>query len=136
MRLAARSPGRSQKDLFEALGESSGSRQKAVVDEVLFRHAFIRRERRGRSWLVSVTEAGYAYLGLEAPKGRGVGGSLHQRLVERVAADFRRNGFDCVRIECPVGPMAKRVDVVAIGPRRVGIEVGISSADQEVRNLT
>lgn len=76
LRLAARTPGRSQKELFEALGITSGSKRNAVVEEVLFRHAFVRRGRHGRSWLITLTEAGYDYLGMEAPKGRGVGGSL------------------------------------------------------------
>ena len=132
----SKTPGRNQKELFTALGIDSGATQTRVIHALDFRYGFISRERRGRSYAVRVTEAGRAYLA-EAPVGRkGVGGRRHKRCVAAMVRAFRRAGYTKVSVECEVGSKGKRVDIVAIGERRVGVEVGISSVEQEIRNLT
>ena len=135
LRQAARYPGRNQKELFSLVPIDAGSTQNTVIKELLNRYGFIRRERCGRSWQVYVTDAGRAYLAKEPCRLRGVGGERHRRCVEAMVWKLRRLGYTRVEVECSVGPRGKRVDIVAYGTSRVGVEVGISSVDQEIRNL-
>ena len=118
---------------WQALGVTSGS-VKGRVREELRRHGFIRIERKGRVSTVHVYGAGYAYLGVSPPKGEGVGGTTHKRIVARLAAQLKKRGYE-VHIEQEIGPARKRVDLLALGPQRIAIELGLSDAEQEARNI-
>lgn len=136
LRFVARNPGKNQKETFAALGLYSGSTQTRIMHQLHDRYGFVRREREGRSYILHATPAGLAYLAEACEEFRGVGGDPHKRWAEWFRRDLLRRGYTDVRIECPVGPRGKRVDVLAQGRQRVAVEIGMSSADQEFRNLT
>ena len=118
---------------WKACGVTSGSRKAHVLDQ-LRGCGFIRLEKKGAGKAVHVFDAGWAYLGLKRPTGLGTGGAIHQKLARHIAGVFQARGYD-VHIEFPVGASAKRVDVAAFGPVRVGVEIALSRAEQELENL-
>jgi hypothetical protein len=125
--------GSSLEEHFTRAGITSGSVKKRVIQELVSR-GLIRLEHKGRSKQVHLYGTAWEYLGMEPPAGRGAGGSTHRHCIEHVARLFRARGYD-VRVECPVGPRKKRVDLLALGKKRIGIEIGLSSPAQELRNI-
>ncbi len=119
--------------LWEAVGIASGAVKKRVLSE-LRGAGFIRLERKGGAKAVYLYTAGWDYVGLKPPAGRGRGGSVHRYWVERLAGLFKRKGYD-VRVEMEIGREKKRVDLVAFARDRIGIEVAMTSAKQEITNL-
>ena len=118
---------------FSRVHITSGSIKKRVIQE-LTGLGLIRLEHKGRSKRVYLYEKAWDYLGMTSPKGYGEGGITHRQCVAKVADLFKKKGFD-VRVECPIGPHKKRVDILALGEQRIGIEVGLSSVVQEVKNI-
>ena len=119
--------------LWEAVGIASGAVKKRVLSE-LRGAGFIRLERKGGAKAVYLYTAGWDYVGLKPPAGRGRGGSVHRYWVERLAGLFKRKGYE-VLVEFEIGAARKRVDLVALSKRRVGIEVALTSPSQEVVNV-
>lgn len=120
--------------LWEIVGVTAGSKKASVLKE-LRSYGFVRLERKGKFRRVKVLPAAYEYVGSPVPKGRGSGGALHQSMVARLAADFRKKGYEC-HIEFPLGPSRRRVDLYAIGAStRIAVEVGLSRPEQEVKNI-
>ena len=118
---------------FAALDVRSGSVTKRILDE-LRGAGMIRLELRGGFKQVHLYPAAWEVLGMTPPKGMGTGGGLHKAIVNMLASEFKARGYD-VRIEFSLGPERKRVDLVAFGAKRIGIEVGLSDPGQEVRNI-
>ena len=118
---------------FAALDVRSGSVKERILDE-LRGAGLIRLELRGGFKQVHLFPAAWEVLGMTPPKGMGTGGGLHKAIVNMLASEFKARGYD-VRIEFPLGPERKRVDLVAFGAKRIGIEVGLSDPVQEVRNI-
>ena len=117
---------------WKALRVASGSKKNGALSE-LRRRGFIRLERKGRMRTVHLYKAAYTYLGLD-PHLEGVGGTTHRKIVKHLARVFKRRGFE-VYIEQELGTERKRVDLLALGPERIGVEAGLSDARQEIKNL-
>ncbi len=120
-------------DHWAALGVTSSSKKQHVLKE-LRRHGLIRLERKGRQKVVHLYVKAYELLGISAPKGEGVGGTTHRQVVNRLAVILRKRKYE-VHIEEEIGPDRKRVDILALGKQRIGVEVGLSSMNQELKNL-
>lgn len=114
-------------------GVLSGSERRKYQEELIQR-GFIRLVRDGKRKTVHVYPAGYKYLGLDPPKGRGRGGADHQLYVSRLKAMLSKAGFDTY-VEFEAGPRRKRVDLVAFGKNRLGFEVAMGDLQQELRNI-
>lgn len=123
----------SLEDRWLAIGIVSGAVKKRVLAELCGR-GFIRLESRGRVKKLHLYKVAWEYLRMERPKESGIGGSIHKVLAERAARMFKDRGYD-IHFEMEVGPKRKRVDVVAFGRLRLGIEIGLTNPQQEVRNL-
>lgn len=119
---------------WAAIHVESGSVKRNILRE-LHGLGLIRQEKRGSCRTVYIYRRGWEYLGLTPPKGLGRGGTLHQHWVKRLRGLFERKGYD-VRVEIEMGPEKKRVDLVAFGERTIGVEVAMTSASQEIKNLT
>lgn len=117
---------------WRAVGIESGSAKNAVLKELRER-GLIRLEHKGKAKRVHLFKSAWDFLGLIPPKGTGSGGATHRECVQRIARLFHAKGYD-VHIEHPVGPEKKRVDILALGKRRIAIEVGLTDAAQEVSN--
>lgn len=121
-------------DHWKALGVRHGSRKRAILNE-LRSGGFVYLESHGRKRLVRLYPRAWAYLGMDAPKGAGDGGSRHRAVVRTLARAFTRRGYE-THIEQELGPGRKRCDLVCYSRDRViGIEVGLSRAEQEVKNI-
>lgn len=120
-------------DHWKSIGVESGSIKNAVLDELRSR-GLIRLERKGRSKRIHLYAAAWDLLGMTPPKGLGSGGATHKECVQQVAQLFKNRGYE-VRIEQALGASKKRVDIFALGKQRVGIEVGLTSPAQEVKNI-
>ncbi len=118
---------------WETLGITSGSKKKRIVNELL-RFGLIRLEYKGKSRTVHLFKAAWKYLDMEPPKSTGTGGAIHQFWVREIARTLRKRGYD-VHVEFALGPARKRVDVVAFGETKIGVEVALTSLEQELRNI-
>jgi hypothetical protein len=119
---------------WHAIGVNSGSVKRGVLKE-LREQGLIRLETQGRQKTVYLYRRAYDLLGLKAPTGEGVGGAAHKALVCRMAAVFKRRGYE-VHIEQEIGLERKRADLVCYGKGHIlGIEMGLSDVRQELRNL-
>ena len=124
----------SLEERWRALGVNSGSVKRGVLKE-LREQGLIRLETKGRQKTVYLYRRAYDLLGLKAPTGEGVGGAAHKALVCRMAAVFKRRGYE-VHIEQEIGLERKRADLVCYGKGYIiGIEMGLSDVRQELRNL-
>jgi hypothetical protein len=119
--------------LWKIQNVTSGSARRKHQNE-LIRHGFIRLISKGKSKGVQVYPAGYAHLGLELPKGQGRGGEDHRLYTAQLQRTFKTAGFD-THIEFEVGPRRKRVDLVAFGQNRIGVEIAMGDLKQELHNL-
>lgn len=108
---------------WRALGVKAGSAKKRILDH-LRGEGLIRVERRGSQCVVRLYAKAFELPEITPSKGLGTGGALHQALVADLAARFRSRGYD-VHVEYPIGSAGKRVDLVALGTQRIGIEVGL-----------
>lgn len=124
---------RSLQDAWSALGIRSGSVKDRILKE-LSAGGYIRTEAHGRGKRVHLYVAAWEHIGIAPPKSIGRGGPQHQAIVKALAAKFRKRGYD-VRVEAEIGPDRKRIDLIAFGRERIGIEVGLSETRQELKNL-
>ena len=118
---------------WKQLGIVSGAQKKRILDE-LGGQGLLRLDQRGRYKVPALYPEAYEALDTTPVKGKGTGGPTHQEIVRRLAERLRKRGFD-VRIEVEIGPRHKRIDLLALGKVRLGVEVGLSSVAQEVKNL-
>lgn len=118
---------------WKTLGISSGSVKSRVLGE-LRSAGLIRLHSRGKTRVVSLYEAGWKYLGVKPPTASGTGGPIHQHWARVLAARFKKRGYD-VHVEFAVGVNRKRVDLVAFGKKKIGIEIALTSLEQELKNL-
>ena len=118
---------------WAAIGVNYGSEKDRILRE-LYGAGVISREKKGPRRTIHVRKEGWAYLGLKPPSGMGRGGTTHRLWVQRLKSLFKRKGYD-VRVEMEIGREKKRVDLVAFARDRIGIEVAMTSAKQEITNL-
>lgn len=135
LRLVANAPSPVQplENHWRALGVKGGSTKKRVLDE-LTGHGLIHLKKNGRTKVVELYPEAWKHLGIDPPKGEGRGGAPHRCIVKSIAKQFARYGCT-VHIEKEIGIERKRIDLLALGKRKIGIEVGLSSVEQEVANI-